>query len=43
VVQQLHDFKARTRTNDAGNMTSVAQTLSDADIENLAHYIASLR
>ena len=43
VVQQLHNFKTRTRTNDAGNMTSVAQTLSDADIENLAHYIASLR
>jgi cytochrome c553 len=43
VVKQLKDFKARTRTNDAGNMTSVAQTLSDADIENLAHYITSLR
>jgi len=43
VVKQLKDFKARTRTNDAGNMTSVAQTLSEADIENLAHYIASLR
>ena len=24
-------------------MTSVAQTLSEADIENLAHYITSLR
>lgn len=43
VVKQLKDFKARTRTNDAGNMTSVAQTLSDADIENLAHYITGLR
>lgn len=43
VVKQLKDFKARNRTNDAGNMTSVAQTLSDADIENLANYIASLR
>ena len=43
VIKQLKDFKARTRTNDAGNMTSVAQTLSDADIENLAHYITSLR
>jgi cytochrome c553 len=42
IVQQLRDFKARTRTNDAGNMTSVAQTLSDADIENLGHYLASL-
>ena len=43
IVKQLHDFKARNRTNDAGNMTSVAQTLNDADIENLAHYITSLR
>ncbi|MEO6321406.1 MAG: c-type cytochrome [Polaromonas sp.] len=43
VIKQLKDFKARTRTNDAGNMTSVAQTLSEADIENLAHYITSLR
>lgn len=43
VVKQLKDFKARTRTNDAGNMTSVAQTLSETDIENLGHYIASLR
>jgi cytochrome c553 len=43
IVQQLHDFKARKRTNDAGNMTSVAQTLSETDIENLAHYITSLR
>ena len=43
VVKQMLDFKARKRTNDAGNMTSVAQTLSEADIENLAHYITSLR
>ncbi|MEO6352721.1 MAG: c-type cytochrome [Burkholderiaceae bacterium] len=43
IVKQLKDFKSRTRTNDAGNMTSVAQTLSDADIENLAHFITSLR
>ena len=43
LVKQMKNFKARSRTNDAGNMTSVAQTLSDADIENLAHYITSLR
>jgi cytochrome c553 len=42
VVKQLRDFKARHRTNDAGNMASVAQTLSDADIENLAHYLSGL-
>jgi cytochrome c553 len=43
IVAQLKAFKERTRTNDAGNMTSVARTLSDADIENLGHYLAGLR
>ena len=43
VMTQLRNFKARTRTNDAGNMTSVAQTLNEADMDNLANYIASLR
>ncbi|HEX6136715.1 MAG TPA: c-type cytochrome [Casimicrobiaceae bacterium] len=42
VKKQLSDFKARRRTNDAGNMTSVAGTLSGDDIENLAQYIANL-
>jgi cytochrome c553 len=42
IKKQLADFKAKRRTNDAGNMTSVSATLSDADIENLAHYIANL-
>lgn len=42
VRKQLQDFKAKKRTNDAGNMTSVAGTLSDDDIENLAHFIANL-
>jgi cytochrome c553 len=42
IVKQLSDFKARKRTNDAGNMTSVASTLSDKDIENLAQYLAGL-
>jgi cytochrome c553 len=42
VVKQLRDFKARKRTNDAGNMTSVSNTLSDADIENLGHFLAGL-
>jgi cytochrome c553 len=43
IVKQMKAFKARTRTNDAGNMTSVAQTVTELDIENLAHYITSLR
>jgi len=42
IVKQLRDFKARTRTNDAGSMTSVANTLNDKDIENLANYLVGL-
>jgi cytochrome c553 len=42
-VKQLQDFKARRRTNDAGNMTAVARTLSDSDIDDLGHFLASLR
>ncbi|SMP62081.1 c-type cytochrome [Noviherbaspirillum suwonense] len=42
VIKQLKDFRERNRTNDAGNMTSVSKNLSDDDIANLAHYIASL-
>ena len=42
VVKQMRDFKAGRRTNDAGNMASVAKTLSDRDIEDLAHYLSSL-
>ena len=42
VVKQLSDFKARKRTNDAGNMTSVSNTLNERDIENLGHYLAGL-
>ena len=41
-MKQLQDFKHRRRTNDAGNITSVAGTLSDQDIDNLAHYITTL-
>ncbi len=42
VIKQLKAFKARTRTNDAGSMTSVARTITEQDIEDLAHYISSL-
>jgi cytochrome c553 len=43
IAKQLHDFRALRRTNDAGNMTSVARTLSDADIDDLAQYVAGLQ
>ena len=39
---ELKDFKAHVRTNDAGTMTSVVDTLSDTDIDNIAHYLAEL-
>ena len=42
VKRELSNFKTHTRTNDGGNMQSVASTLSDQDIENLAQYIANL-
>jgi cytochrome c553 len=43
IAKQLKDFRAKNRTNDAGNMTSVAKGLSDDDIDSLAQYITSLR
>lgn len=42
VVKQMKAFKAGARTNDAGNMSGVSKTLSDQDIDDLAHYLASL-
>ena len=43
IKKQLEDFKAKRRTNDAGNMTSVAGSLSDDEIENISQYIANLQ
>jgi len=42
IVKQLEDFRAKKRTNDAGNMTSVSRNLSDDDIRNLANYVTNL-
>jgi cytochrome c553 len=42
IVKQLRDFKARRRANDGGSMTSVANTMSEEDIENVAHYLVGL-
>ena len=42
VKKQLEDFRAKRRTNDAGNMASVTSTLSDSDIDDLAQYVANL-
>ena len=43
IVKQLQDFRARNRTNDAGNMTSVSRGLTDEQIDALGHYITGLR
>jgi cytochrome c553 len=40
--QQLQGFKAATRGDIDGNMTSAAQPLSDSDIDLLAEYISGL-
>ena len=40
---QLRGFKAATRFDMDGQMTSAAQALSDADIEVLANYLSGIR
>lgn len=42
VMKQLKDFRAKNRTNDAGNMTAYSAKLTDDEIEALAHYISTL-
>jgi cytochrome c553 len=43
IVKQLRDFRARERTNDAGNMTSVSRGLTDEQIDALSQYITGLQ
>ncbi|PYM70214.1 MAG: cytochrome C [Candidatus Rokuibacteriota bacterium] len=42
LVKLLRGFKAQTAGDLDGTMTTAAQPLSEADIENLAHYMATL-
>jgi cytochrome c553 len=42
LLKQLQDFKAKRRTNDAGNMTAVLRTITDDDLVAVAAYVASL-
>lgn len=42
ILAQLKAFKNKERTNDAGNMTAVMRGLSDDDLLNLSHYVASI-
>ena len=43
LAEQLRGFKASTRFDMDGNMTSAAQPLTASDIELLAEYLAALR
>jgi cytochrome c553 len=42
LVKLLRGFKAQTAGDLDGTMTTAAQPLSEADIENLSHYMAAL-
>jgi cytochrome c553 len=42
LLVQLRKFKAQTRADLDGNMTSAAQALTDKDVEILADYLAGL-
>jgi len=42
LVRLLRGFKAQTAGDLDGTMTTAAQPLSESDIENLAHYMATL-
>ena len=42
LLKMLRAFKAQTAGDLDGTMTMAAQPLSEADIDNLAHYIAGL-
>jgi cytochrome c553 len=42
IVKQMKDFRVGRRTNDAGNMSAVSKTLSDKDVDDLAHFLVNL-
>lgn len=43
LVKELRGFKSGERPDIDGTMASAAQPLTEADIDNVAHYLASLR
>jgi cytochrome c553 len=43
LVKELRGFKSGARPDIDGTMASAAQPLTDTDIENVAHYLATLR
>jgi len=42
LLKRLRGYKAKTTSDLDGMMTMVAQPLTDADVENLTHFMASL-
>jgi cytochrome c553 len=42
LLKRLRGYKAKTASDLDGMMTMVAQPLTDADVENLTHFMASL-
>jgi len=42
LVKELRGFKTRARFDIDGSMASAAQPLTDADVENVAHYLATI-
>lgn len=42
IITHFNNFKARALTNETGNITSLAQTLSEEVMTNLSHSISSL-
>ena len=43
MVKQLMDFRSGRRANDSGVMHRIAQTMTDADIEDLGSYFATIQ
>jgi cytochrome c553 len=43
LVKELRGFKTGARPDIDGTMASAAQPLTDSDIQNVAHYLATLR
>ena len=42
LLKRLRGYKSKTTSDLDGMMTMVAQPLTDADVENLMHFMASL-
>ncbi len=43
LVAQMRTIQRGSRSDDSGNMRTLLDPLSEEDLEDLAHYFASLR